>query len=183
MHMLNNFMIVTGLMGLVVTQQSFGNTPQSEQQSEGAASTPYEIVVTPTMDKGDLRRLIVKIEDDFFEKFNEINQDEKFDILCFRHTPTMSHIPKRVCEPIFMLRTRTDQTSLAVTELAQMLRNKLDARAMQLVTDKDLRWSMKDYYRELQEKLEQVARDNDDFREIADALNTAKNALANFDED
>ena len=82
-----------------------------------------------------------------------------------------------------MLRTRTDQTSLAVTELAQMLRNKLDARAMQLVTDKDLRWSMKDYYRELQEKLEQVARDNDDFREIADALNTAKNALANFDED
>ena len=78
-----------------------------------------------------------------------------------------------------MLRTRTDHVSY----VAQMLSNEYTVANAQLVTDNDLRWTVKDYYKELQEKLETHARENSEFREIADALQRAKASLANFEKD
>ena len=76
-----------------------------------SAGLPYEVIVTPNVTKKDLRQLIQQVEEDFFARFNELNIDDDYDVICYRYTPTNSHISRRVCEPNFKIRARADNAS------------------------------------------------------------------------
>lgn len=86
----------------------------SAQEDSATVSTrqtvrlPYEVVVTPNVTKGDLRRLLIEVEDDFVARFNELNLEDEYDILCYRFVPTMSHIKRRICEPNFLIKERAN---------------------------------------------------------------------------
>ena len=67
--------------------------------TQQASSLPYEVVITPTITRLNLRKLIVDVEDDFFEKFNELNLDDDYDVACYKEKITISHITTRICEP------------------------------------------------------------------------------------
>lgn len=92
----------------------FLSTLVSAQDDSVTASTkqtvrlPYEVVVTPNVTKGDLRKLLIEVEDDFVARFNELNIDDEYDVLCYRFTPTMSHIRRRICEPNFLIKERAN---------------------------------------------------------------------------
>mgnify|MGYP003324469645 CR=1 FL=1 len=53
---------------------------------------------------------IVDEENKIFSMFNELNSDDRFDILCDKIDPTGSHIQQRVCEPRFVTETRAQMT-------------------------------------------------------------------------
>lgn len=49
----------------------------------------------------EIRAQILKAEEAVYDRFNEINSNDEFDIHCRKETPTGSHIPRRVCQTNF----------------------------------------------------------------------------------
>lgn len=158
-----------------------GRDLQSSSRSEPQAKMPYEIVITPTIRRSDLRGLIQLVEEDFYDKFNELNLDDAYDIICYEYVPTMSHIPKRQCEPIFMIQARGRNASEAAFALASKY---VDQQASAFVlSPRGLRTVKGGEYEILQEKMETFNRDNEEFRSIGSVLAQLKARLENFGKD
>jgi len=51
-----------------------------------------------------LRREIVRLEEAFYAKYNQLNDDDQYDIQCSPVTPTGSLLKGRECEPLFVAR-------------------------------------------------------------------------------
>jgi len=158
---------------------------QSNDETEAQASAnrlPYEVVVTPTVSRSDLRKLLVQVEEDFFEKFNELNVDERYDILCYRYIPTASHIPERVCEPYFMINSRAAN----VSEVVSMIMGppgKPDRLSVPLFDPRAMRNQVAHEYDILQMKMEELNKSNLELRSIGKALATLKSRIANYGKD
>ena len=107
-------------------QDGFDTTPETEDQKQieqetnspnTATSTPQasdrpieEIQVLGTRTLYSIRMEIVDEENKIFSMFNELNSDDRFDILCDKIAPTGSHIQQRICEPRFVTETRAQMT-------------------------------------------------------------------------
>jgi len=157
-------------------------------KSEQTARLPYEVIITPTIRRGDIRKLIVQVEDDFFAKYNELNLDDDYDVACYQEKITMSHITTRVCEPWFMIKARGE----ASAEMAYSLGSKFGSAssppvgaqsAPMIYTVREIRQKMDPEYETLQIKMEEFTRGNLEFRSIGNALAELKSRLENFGED
>lgn len=166
-----------------------GDTDQVAQQSTSASSTrrtPYEIVITPTITRSDLRGMIETVEDDFFARFNELNIDKNYDIVCYKHRPTMSHITERVCEPLFLIRARGDNSFENAFNLIGS--NSKDATnqakfSATLDNPDTVRRNKKEDFEILQEKMEEFNRTDDELRSIGSVLAQLKARLEGFGKD
>jgi hypothetical protein len=59
-----------------------------------------EVVVTGKLDSlSAARQAVIAAEDRFYARYNELNTDDRMDILCRFEAPTGSRIPRRVCQP------------------------------------------------------------------------------------
>ncbi len=145
-----------------------------------ALDKPYEIVITPTISRAGLRDLIAGVEEDFFTKFNELNIEDAYDIVCYKYTPTMSHISRRVCEPIFMLKTRSDMASRVATLLGSKWVGTRTSADMFHTSDHELVKEKRDDYRILQELMEEFTQSDREFREIGEVLAQLKSRLENY---
>jgi hypothetical protein len=63
---------------------------------------------------GHLRLEIVRLEQDFYAKYNELNKDDQYDIHCGRVTPTGSLLKRRECQPVFVARAMEAQVQGAL---------------------------------------------------------------------
>lgn len=169
---------------LVSTAQDAAST-EAQSALPQSSETPYEIVVSGEVSRARLRELIVEVEEDFFARFNEINADDDYDIICYEYVPTMSHIKKRVCEPAFMLRARGLNASETTFLLGQggVDTNNAAQQAAFAHSPRSLRTHMASDYETLQEKLEAHNRSDAEFRQIGQALADLKNRLANYGEE
>jgi len=62
-----------------------------------------EVVVTGDRDSlSAARAAIVDAEERFYDRWNELNEDDVFDIRCRTYIPTGSRFPVRVCTPRFV---------------------------------------------------------------------------------
>ncbi len=148
--------------------------------SEQPRALPYEVVVRPNVTRGSLRELIVQVEEDFYEKFNELNIDDKYDIACYKHTPTMSHISERVCEPWFMIRARGDNASDTTYLLGGAGPINKSKRSAFLLPPEAMRKEMNREYEVLEEKMEELTRTDSTFQEIGSVLAKLRHRLKNF---
>jgi len=172
--------INSGYSQMLAEDEQQPSPPGSEV--EVSEETPYEIVVTPLTTRAGLRTRIAQVEEDFYNKFNELNIDDNYDIACYKHTPTGSHISSRVCEPVFMLRERADMASFSTLLLgaggdAAALGLSLYENDAQLVRNK------KKAYETLQELMEEFTRSNAEFRSIGEVLADLKYRLDNYGKD
>jgi hypothetical protein len=55
-----------------------------------------EVVVKGTR-RWELRAAVIEAEDRLIARYNELNRDDDFDIHCFVHTPTGTHLSRRYC--------------------------------------------------------------------------------------
>ena len=147
---------------------------------QSTAEKPYEIIITPTVSRANLRSLISDVEEDFYEKFNEINVDDDYDIFCYKQKPTMSHISRRICEPLFMYKARGDMASEVTFFLSS---GNPGAQAMGMAMLKSDRQLVSDKHREfdkLLELLQEHTRSNPEFRQIGNVLAELKYRLENY---
>jgi hypothetical protein len=67
-----------------------------------------EEVIVPGRVPANLRLEIERLETAVYERFNDLNGDDEFDIHCLMQAPTGSNIPVRTCAPNFVLRAESD---------------------------------------------------------------------------
>jgi len=139
---------------------------------------PYEIVVRPQISRAGLRDLIQKVEEDFYERFNELNIDDFYDIVCYKFLPTMTHIPERRCEPLFLMRSR----NLNASETAMILglKDRGARRSAFLFTPRMLQKENKPDFVVLQDMMEEFTQSDTEFRSIGNALAELKSRLENY---
>jgi len=169
------------LPGVAVSQEVADDALENEAV---VGQLPYEVIVRPQITRAGLRELIIEVEDDFFEKFNELNIDDAYDILCYKHTPIMSHISERVCEPWFVM----DARNLNASEVTMLLGDigkwtPGGGRSAYVLTPRTLKREKRTDYEILQEKMEELTRSDEEFRSIGNALAELKARLENFGTD
>ncbi len=181
-----NRSIKFSLLVLAMPLQLLAQDEISNSASVTEASKPYEVVITGKPTRAYLRSLIEEVEDDFFELYSELNEDDKFDMYCYKYTPIMSHISKRACEPLFMLKFRSQESSNALSAMiagggggdANSLGMKL--AGVYLMTEKEMRRNQEDYYEILVQKMEELSATNRELGEIASVMEQLKYRLANY---
>ena len=141
--------------------------------SRQAARLPYEVVVTPNITKGDLRKLLIEVEDDFVARFNELNIDDEYDVLCYRFAPTMSHIRRRICEPNFLIRERADNAGHFAASVAA-------GNPSYLFSHNEVRQEKNREYIVLQGKFDEFTTTDADLRGKAFVLSELKRRLQTF---
>jgi len=57
-----------------------------------------EVTVLGVRELADLRAEVVEAEDAVYAVFNDLNDDDRYDIICKKETRIGSQIPKRVCQ-------------------------------------------------------------------------------------
>ncbi|MDO8272644.1 MAG: hypothetical protein Q7U82_12110 [Gammaproteobacteria bacterium] len=65
-----------------------------------------EQVVIEDLTVPQLRAEIDKIQTEFYRVFNTLNENDEFDVVCQKFTPTGSNIPQIGCEPNFLSKRR-----------------------------------------------------------------------------
>ncbi len=157
---------------------AYGQDTSTADKVVQESSKPYEIVVTPTISRMSLRSLIVQVEEDFFAKFNELNIDDDYDIVCYRFLPTMSHIPKRVCEPNFYIMTRSENSAEYLAAYGAC-KTCVNAPPI-LMSRKGLRNETGKRFETLQEKMEELNATDAEFNSIGSVLAKLKSRLKTF---
>jgi len=82
----------------------FSNTSLLAQVDQDEAIE--EIIVISELTKPALEAHIIAVEEDFFGLFNEKNGNKNLDFECRREVATGTHMPQRVCEPVFLIKAR-----------------------------------------------------------------------------
>lgn len=82
-------------------QKEQGSTPVGGEVSTKPEETMEEITVIGHRQIFQLRKLMFEAENRYFEIFNELNDDDMYDITCEMVAPVGSHIKKRRCVPRF----------------------------------------------------------------------------------
>ena len=174
-------LLLLAVASLILSVQAQGQQAEVQEKEEVVGSLPYEVIVRARVTRAHLRQLITKVEDDFFTKFNELNLDDAYDIACYKHTPTMSHISERVCEPWFVLHTRNLNSSEVTMFIGSTGKwTPGSARSAYILTPRTLQRETRSDYEVLQEKMEELTQSDAEFRSIGNALAELKSRLENF---
>jgi len=98
-------LVVHLALGALVLAQATRSQTQGAQAA--APSVDVEDVIVPGSKPENLRVEIERLEADVYERFNDLNSDDDFDIHCFKQAPTGSNIPVRTCAPNFVTRAES----------------------------------------------------------------------------
>ena len=77
-------------------------TDQVEEAEPESSESIEEITVYGDKSLHDLRLEVYMAEENFFEVFNSVNEDDEFDVRCFHEVPSFTHIRRHVCRAYFV---------------------------------------------------------------------------------
>ncbi|MFK7862951.1 MAG: hypothetical protein AB8B95_01875 [Pseudohongiellaceae bacterium] len=154
---------------------------EKRQQTNVANGVPSEIIVTPysNMNRRSIRALISKTEEEFINRFNELNLDEDYDIDCYRYTSSSSHFKQKICEPKFFKAARSADASLATFNLLQAT-TVHQLESVQVQSDQSLRSGLQGKYSELQLKVRAFANSDNALQDLLIKLMDLNSSLENF---
>jgi hypothetical protein len=96
-------MLLLLLLALIATGMSNNALAQEEEQTPVAPTeTIEEIVVYGDKSLATLKQVVFRTEENFFDLFSALNDDDEFDIRCFYETPTGTRIRQHVCRANFV---------------------------------------------------------------------------------
>jgi hypothetical protein len=101
------WLVVLFGIGAPVLAQETASPPQDAD---------VEAVIVPGRRPENLRVEIERLEATVYERFNALNSNDDFDILCFEQAPTGSNIPSRTCAPNFVIRAESRAASKILTD-------------------------------------------------------------------
>ncbi len=97
--------VFQGAIGTALVSAALASFLAFQPESAAAQETELEeIIVRAPRTLGSMRVEILKAENNALALFNDLNDDDDYDIYCARETPTGSHIPQRVCRPRYLVR-------------------------------------------------------------------------------
>jgi len=76
--------------------------PTDLSHAAGKQQTLEEVIVSGSHLKPyELRQRIVEAEDRFYSRYNEINDEDEFDVNCIEFASTGTNLKHRICRPVF----------------------------------------------------------------------------------
>lgn len=102
---------ITSSQDVPSDQPSQLGAPGSDGIPEQQEETVEEITIIGQKQIFDIRKKILKAEDRVFGLFNELNEDDEYDIQCKVEAPIGSNIKRRMCLPNFYHRATADNAS------------------------------------------------------------------------
>src|SRR5690349_6707097 len=76
--------------------------PTDLSHAAGKQQTLEEVIVSGSHLKPyELRQRIVEAEDRFYSRYNEINDEDEFDVNCIVVASTGTNLKHRICRPVF----------------------------------------------------------------------------------
>jgi len=128
-------------------------------------SAEQEQIVIEDLSRSELRDQIEIVQNEVYRVFNTMNDNDDFDIICHRYTPTGSNISRKACEPQFVIDKRADNVKES--------RNENDT----LMDHDALMASLQPQLAELTEKMNAVAVESQYFRELNQVLGMLNDRL------
>lgn len=101
--------LATFLSGLLAVLCAAGSTAQEAPLSDSAGQRIEEITVTGQRSLFDLRMQVSEAEDAMYALFNDLNTDDKYDIVCKIEIRYFSHIKQKRCLPQYALDALMDE--------------------------------------------------------------------------
>lgn len=166
--------------GLLLAQNQ---TSAAASASQSSNALPTEIVVTPLMNRRNLRSLISQVEEDFVKRFNELNQDDDYDVDCYSYTSTGTHLTKEICEPKFFRNARREDAQLSALNMNQLKKGTPVLAKLELVqvqSDEELALGVKQKYAVMQEKVAELTNSDQALTTLIKNLNELNYALENY---
>ncbi len=139
------------LLSIILAPGVFAQEPESKPDDG-------EVVRVEDLSRRELDAYIIEAEDQFYEIFNAINSDDRFDIICRKETRIGSNIPVRVCPPRFLVEAMADNASNYMFDSGNF------------VTDQSIESDAKPELQQLQEEMAVLIKSNPQLREIAGIL-------------
>ena len=131
-----------------------------------ALSAEQEQIVIEDLSMSELRQQIDIVQKEFYRVFNTLNDDDEFDIICHRYTPTGTNISQEACEPQFV-----------ITRRALNVREWQSGNDVLLEQD-ELMAALELEFAELTQKISAVATDNQYFLELNQVLGMLNERMA-----
>jgi hypothetical protein len=91
--------------------------------STGAASKTEaidNIVVVGEKSLAELRREVVRAEEDFYSVFNKLNDEKDYNVRCFYESPTGTHLKNHVCRARFVTKAYSQHASRSGNKISRM---------------------------------------------------------------
>ena len=173
--------LVLAFFIVVFSQQLHSQEQEASSVGVAEAERPYEVVINGRLTRRNLRSSIVKVQDDLFRRYNELNDDDDFDIKCYRFRPTGSHRIRRVCEGEYMISERADNAGMTLYLLAQP--GAQGANSAYLYAARELDTYMRPKHEILVRKLNEHLQQDKEMQEIGDVLHTLNTQLENYGKD
>lgn len=89
------------LIALILSALCMYQPAVAEEDAQASEEAIEEIVVRGQKSLVHLRFEAYKAEDNFYSLFNQLNDDDDFDVRCYMEAPTGSRIRKRICRTKF----------------------------------------------------------------------------------
>jgi hypothetical protein len=137
----------------LVLSIALGASALAQQVAAPQSSGEIEELIVPGRRVENLRVEIERLENAVYDRFNELNSNNEFDIHCFEQAPTGSNIPLRTCAPNFVSRTES-------VGAEKILRDGRD-KAGNNNNPAEQRLAMERKNRELVEEIQRVARQDE----------------------
>ena len=124
-----------------------------------------EQVVIEDLSVPQLRAEIEKIQTEFYRVFNTLNEDDEFDIICQKFTPTGSNISEVGCEPTFVSEHRGENA------------NDYRLGTDELMSSDGLINELQPEFEQLTAMMNEMARENQYFQELGQILDMLRGRL------
>lgn len=133
------------------------------------ASDIEEVIVIGELSRAAVEEQIIEVEDDIFRQFNASNarnNTRELNIECRRETPTGTHFPQRICEPVFLTRARLQNNRDFAADIATRL------------TPEQLQALVAENYKEMNVAYARLIQEDVAFAEIVNILAALRARLA-----
>ena len=78
------------------------------------------IVVVGQKSLAELRREVVKAEEDFYSVFNKFNDEKDYNVRCFYESPTGTHLKNHVCRARFVTKAYSQHASRSGNKISRV---------------------------------------------------------------
>jgi hypothetical protein len=101
-----------------IDQKSSGAIDEiiSETVEQEPSEPIEEITVYGDKPLHALRREVFRAEENFFDVFSSLNQDDEYDIRCYYEVPSFTHIRRHVCRAKFVIDATSAESAPAFSE-------------------------------------------------------------------
>jgi len=124
--------IALGLSTTPICSRAQGTTA-----NEGAAAAD-EVTAVGERSPKSLRQDVLQAEDAVYSLFNELNDDDEYDVVCKRQTKIGSQIPQRICLPTVLRDFEPDDVRDGDSRLASARVEAEQAKHQRLLREKIL---------------------------------------------